>query len=226
MLIIDTYAYTNKLKDTNPMLKFFLSMGLLFTAIIIKNIAIESFIIFFMAFFTIFIAKIPLKSYFYMLILPLSFLLLSILGILISVSKVNVNYLWSIDLFNLYFGISKATLFTTKHLLFRSISALTCTYFLVLTTPMNDLILVFKKLKLPIVFLEMSILIYRFIFIFLEEAKEIHIAQELRFGYSNFKNSYRSISSLIASLFIRIFKRYEDMKYSLAMKGFNNQFHI
>lgn len=208
------------------MAKFFLAIGLLLISVITKNVQLQLIISILMIFSTVFIAKIPFKSYIFILTLPLSFLTLSVLGILISISTSNIDYLWHINIFNFYLGISKTTILTARHLIFRSFSALTCTYFLVLTTPMNDILLVFKKLKLPTIFIEMSILIYRFIFIFLEEAKEIHIAQELRFGYSNLKNGYKSISTLIVSLFIRVFLKYEHMKSALASKGFDNKFHI
>lgn len=69
-------------------------------------------------------------------------------------------------------------------------------------------------------------LIYRFIFIFLEELIDIKKSQELRFGYINLKTSYKSIGILGSLLFKRLIKKYEDMSISLDMKLYDGKFHI
>jgi len=52
------------------------------------------------------------------------------------------------------------------------------------------------------------------------------MAQEIRFGYSNFKNSFRSTTLLMKSLFIRVLLRYEDMVVSLDCKLYDGEFKI
>ena len=69
-------------------------------------------------------------------------------------------------------------------------------------------------------------LIYRFIFIFLEELIDIKKSQELRFGYINLKTSYKSIGILGSLLFKRLIKKYEDMSISLDVKPYDGKFHI
>jgi len=83
-----------------------------------------------------------------------------------------------------------------------------------------------KKLHIPDNFVELAMLTYRFIFIFLEEFMEIYKSQELRFGYINIKNSYRSLGLLANLLYNRLIKRYEDMCISLDMKLYDGEFHI
>ena len=70
------------------------------------------------------------------------------------------------------------------------------------------------------------ILIYRFIFIFIEEAEEIYKSQQLKFGYTNLKTSYNSMSLLIKTLFFRMMRRYEDMSISLDIKLYDGKFHV
>ncbi|MDX5725681.1 CbiQ family ECF transporter T component, partial [Clostridioides difficile] len=109
---------------------------------------------------------------------------------------------------------------------FRAMSCLTCVYFCILTTPFNQLIFFFKKLHLPDTFVELSMLIYRFIFIFLEEFSEIYKLQELRFGYINLKTSYKSLGILGSMLYKRLMTRYDDMCISLDIKLYDGKFHI
>ncbi|MVO73072.1 cobalt ECF transporter T component CbiQ, partial [Paeniclostridium sordellii] len=76
------------------------------------------------------------------------------------------------------------------------------------------------------VLIELMILTYRFIFIFLEEIKDIYKSQQLKFGYINLKNSYNSTALLIKVLFFRMMKKYEDMSITLDIKLYDGKFHI
>ena len=96
--------------------------------------------------------------------------------------------------------------------------------FLTLTTPMIDLIKVLKKFRVPDFFIELMVLIYRLIFIFLEECMEIRNAQEIRFGYSTMKNSFKSLSVLIKIIFIRVLQRNKEMLISLECKLYDGEF--
>ncbi|WP_099188368.1 cobalt ECF transporter T component CbiQ [Tepidibacter mesophilus] len=226
MLIIDKYAYSNALKDYNPMAKFYFAMSFLILSLLNKNIYTFVSIILFMSVIIVFFAKINFKHYIKMILIPLSFLTISIIAILFSVSKDSKDFLHYIQVLNLNIGITSYSLDTSKVLFFRALSCLTCAYFIALTIPINQLILVFKKIKLPNVFIEMVVLIYRFIFIFLEEAQEIYVAQDMRFGYISIKKSYKSLSMLISSLFVRVMLRYKDMTISLDSKLYNGEFYI
>ena len=226
MLIIDKYAYTNALRDFNPMAKFYFAIGFLGISLINKNTYIFLSIIALMSFVTTYFAKINVKYYISMLLIPVSFLLLSIVAVLFSIGSDKSSFLYCTKVFNLYLGVTEFSIDNATLLFLRAMSSLTCAYFIALTIPINQLIIVFKTIKLPNVFIEMVILVYRFIFIFLEESKEIYVAQEMRFGYVNITNSYKSLSVLISILFIRVMSRYKDMTISLESKLYNGEFYI
>lgn len=223
LLIIDRYAYKNKLTDTNPNFKF----GLVFLALILtigfKNNYINLSIFVFMSILSTLIAGIPLKEYIKILKLPLGFLTLSMITILISISKDDV-FLYSFKFFNNYIGVAETSLYTALKLFTTVMGAISASFFLSLTTPLIDIISVFKKIRIPDVLIELLILIYRFIFIFLEEARSIYNAQEIRFGYLSFKKSLESISLLIRSLLLRVFLRYNEMVVSLECKLYDGKF--
>ncbi len=226
MLIVDKFAYTNKLKDFSPMVKFLLAIGLLIVSLINKVFYIHIGIIFFMVFTTVIIAGIPLKSYLKICKAPISFLLLGIVAILFSISQNSIESIWGIKLFGFNIIMTNETMDASIFIFFRALSAVLSTLFLILTTPINDLVHIFKKFKIPKIFIEMTVLIYRFIFILLEEMRDIREAQEIRLGYSSLGNSYKSLSLLITLLFIRVMKRYEDMEISLKSRVFNDSFWI
>lgn len=225
MLLIDKYAYTNKLADYNPMTKFIFVIGALTIVIFFNNPYINMSIFIIMSFLTIFVANIPLNKYLKIMAMPIVFLMISIISILLSISP-NDIFIFSVKISNKYIGITRESLTESINTLSRVWASISSTFFLALTTPLNNIIKILKKLKLPNVLIELLVLIYRSIFIFLEESKDIIIAQEMKFGYNNMKNSYRSIALLIKSLFIRVLLRYEDMIISLDSKLYNGEFKI
>lgn len=225
-MIIDDYAYKNKLYKLNPNVKFAIGMLLLILSLVNTYNYISLLIISIMSFVIVGIAKIELKDYIHFIKIPLVFLLISIIMILFNFAKNQELLLYSIKIGNLYVGVSSESIVSSTHLFFRSLSCLTCIYFIMLTTPFNQLIFVFKKLHLPDVVLEISLLMYRFIFIFMEEVADIKRSQELRFGYINLKNGYNSFGLLVNMLFKRMMVRYDEMSIALDMKLYDGTFYI
>nr|WP_296107523.1 cobalt ECF transporter T component CbiQ [uncultured Terrisporobacter sp.] len=225
-MIIDDYAYKNKLYKVNPNKKFIIGMLLLILSLINPFNYISLLIIALMSFVIVVIAKIELKDYLHFIKIPLTFLIISIIMILLNFSHNKEIFLYSIKIGNLYVGVTNESLKSAIHLFFRALSCLTCIYFIMLTTPFYQLIFVFKKLHLPDVVLEISMLMYRFIFIFMEEVSDIRKSQELRFGYINLKNGYNSFGLLVSMLFKRMMIRYDEMSIALDMKLYDGTFHI
>lgn len=223
MLLIDKYAYTNKLTNSNPFIKFVIVVIALAIVTITKSNYINLLIMAIMIGLTTIVAGIPIDRYFKMLLIPSTFLLLSIVTILFSISKVD-SYIWSISLFDNYIGITYGSIEQAVLLITRVFAAISSTFFLGLTTPINKLISVFKRMHIPIIMIELIVLIYRFIFVFLEEAYEIHNGQELKFGYSNFKNSLKSMGLLVRCLFVRVLLSYKDMVIVLECKLYDGEF--
>lgn len=225
LLLIDKYAYTNKLTNTNPTFKLIIVVISLLITTIISNNYINIMIFITMVLLTTIVAGIPLDKYIKILFIPVAFLLISTMTILINISHKDVHLL-SIKVFNIYIGLTTESIVQSVNIITRVFASLSATFFLGLTTPLNKLIVVFKKMYIPSVIIELLVLVYRSIFIFLEESKEIYMAQEIRFGYSSFKNSFRSTALLMKSLFIRVLIRYEDMVVSLDCKLYNGEFKI
>ncbi|WP_281420315.1 cobalt ECF transporter T component CbiQ [Tissierella simiarum] len=213
------------MRNYNPMAKVLFAIGGIFLSLIFNSVYIDISIIVVMTLLIIAVAKIPIKSYFKLLLVPLGFLLISIITIIITFSKDSI-YIYSFTLFNKTFGITSSSLKQGLKLTTRVVSSISSTYFLILTTPLNDLIRVFNKLKMPDLLIELIILTYRAIFIFLEEWRNIYVAQDMKFGYDGLKNSYNSIGLLVRNLFIRIFIRYKDMITTLDCKLYEGKFKL
>lgn len=227
MFLIDKYSYTNRLKDFNPMIKFTCCIFILIFGLINKNLYLFGALILLLGLFTMYVVRISLAQYLRFLTVPLAFLIVSIITLIFSAGTNKDLFIASIKISNSYYiGLTRVGINNGVLLFFRVICSISATYLLALTIPMNQLIAVFKCLRLPKTFIEMTILIYRFIFIFLEECKEMYVAQDLRFGYINLKTSYNSTALIIKLLFFRVMNRYEELNISLETKLYNGEFYI
>ncbi len=225
MLLIDRYAYTNRLVNFNPIAKFIFAIGCLLVATILDNLYINLCLFMLMIFLTIFVAKNPWNKYCKLMVPPIIFLIISLVTLLLSFSEED-SFIWSIKIWDKYLGINYSSLRTSLKVSIRVLASISSTFFLVLTTPLDDIIRILKRLKTPNTLIELLVLIYRSIFVVLEEAKDIILAQDMRFGYNTAKNSYKSIALLMKCLFIRFLIRFEDMVISLDTKLYTGEFKI
>lgn len=226
MLEIDNCAYLNNIKDVNPLIKLGITSIGVIASMLTQNAKIHILIMLFMTSIIIFIARVDVKLYIKCLKIPMFFLVLGIGLNLINISFENKDYIFNINILGLYIGTTEFAVKSSVNILLRAMSCIISIYFLILTTPFNQLIIVLKKLHIPHTLIELMILIYRFIFIFIEESEEIYKSQQLKFGYTNLKTSYNSMSLLIKTLFFRMMRRYEDMSTSLDIKLYDGKFHV
>lgn len=93
----------------------------------------------------------------------------------------------------------------------RSAAALTALLFLVLTTPLPDLMALLRRLKCPETLLELMVLCYRMLFVFSAALVDTQSAQAARLGYSTPRLALRSLGSLVANLTVQIWQRASDL---------------
>lgn len=226
MLEIDNCAYLNNIKDVNPLIKLGITFIGVIASMLTQNASIHILIMLFMTALILFIARVDMKLYIKCLKIPIIFLIIGIGLNLINISFENKDYIFNVNILGLYIGTTEFAVKSSVNILLRAMSCIISIYFLILTTPFNQLIIVLKKLHIPHTLIELMILIYRFIFIFVEEAEEIYKSQQLKFGYTNLRTSYNSMSLLIKTLFFRMMRRYEDMSISLDIKLYDGKFHV
>ena len=160
------------------------------------------------------------------MVLPMAFLLIGVATVAISSSSSSQNFLASVNFGNVWIGVSTLGMVTALKLFFKSLGAVSCLYFLSLSTPMVSLLSALRLLGVPKLLLELMSLIYRFIFVLLETADTIFTAQNSRLGYSRLSSGYRSLGVLIASLFIRAYKRSDELYTALESRGYDGELNV
>ena len=225
MLLIDQIAYQNRIVSYSPLKKTFLYVVMLLSALISKPV-VQACIIIIVALLTIHVARLSLKKYLKWFLLPLPFLMISLVTIMITISASSTNFNHSLKLGSLYLGMSNESVGMAYYLCLRSLSCLCCTYFFIFTVPFQQIIYVMTRLKLPNFLIEITMLMYRFIFIFMEVTLKIHTSQQLKFGYSNLKLSYLSMGQLVQTLVIYMLEHYKHMKVALDIKFYDGEFPL
>jgi len=86
---------------------------------------------------------------------------------------------------------------------------------------MTELFSEFERFKIPKVVLEIAMLMYRYIFVFLNEALNMYHAQETRLGYSSLRKTYKSLGLLISNLFIRTWVKGEQAYIAMESRGYD-----
>lgn len=226
MIDIDSYAYTSKLVNINPMEKFLFALLTMISCLYCNSLYTSIFLVVLMGFLTVKIGGIPFSFYIKLMILPFSFLILAVITIAINVVDGSTSILFSFRLLGANIGATKASALYALGLIFKSLGAVSCLYFLSLSTPMTDILYVLKRLKVPKLIIELMSLIYRFIFIMLNSMQMIVTSQTSRLGYSNSKLAFRSVAQLISSVFIKSYTRSQDIYSSLESRGYEGELNV
>ncbi len=206
MMLIDQYGYRSGLRKVNVMEKFCFSVTTLLLCILSRSFSVSILVLLSLGWLTIRKGGIPVRRYIKLMRIPAVFLLLSTLAILVNISKTPLDA-YAVPAGPYYITGSTESVIFGLRLILSSLSAVSCLYFLSLSTPVTDLIGILKKLRCPALLIELFLLIYRFIFVLMSEASAVRISQESRLSCRNFKTAVRAFGGMASALFIRAVKR-------------------
>ncbi len=224
MLIIDKYAYQNRWIDVSPTYKWWGYLTILLLAMMTPMLwQLALFLL--LSVTTCYAGRLTSAQYFKWLSLPFGFLVMSLIAMLLTYSDNSQTLIASIPIFDGYIGVSTQTVNTALTTLFRCLCSIAATLCFVIITPFNQCVVLLKKARLPSVLVEQILLTYRFIFIFIEEAHAIFIAQTLRFGYTRRGLWLKSLAMLVGVLLQRVMIRHQHMQSALAVKLYQGEFH-
>ncbi|WP_195683179.1 CbiQ family ECF transporter T component [Alkalibacter mobilis] len=223
---MDRHAYSNGLTDANPLKKGAFAGTLLGIALVFDISTLHLLIALGTSIIVIIMGKVDFRVYLKLFMIPGSFLILSILTLLVSISTDQKNFLISGEIFGFYFGVVKTSLSLSWLIFTRCLATLSIAYFTALTIPVNQMVVIMKKLRLPSVLIELIVLMYRFINIFIKSFYESYNALILKNGFADLRKSRKSISLLAAMMFNKILGGYKDWRVVLETKNFNGDFHV
>lgn len=225
MLSIDKYAYENRIVNWSPRLKALLWLGGIILAFQPLQ-WLKAVVLVLVAVLTIYVTRVSVKRYLRWFYAIIPFVLLSIIGIVVTVSAQRASLIWPIKLGSVYLGLAKVMMPQASRVALQCMTAIVCTYWFALTTPFTQILQVLKAIHMPRVMIEVTMLMYRFIFIFVDAFEQIHQAQKLRFGYDSFGLMIHSSGVLAKMLFEQVIVNYEMMTKALDAKLYDGEFYI
>lgn len=223
MLLIDKYAYQSRWVGVSPVYKgwfYLVSLSLALTLPVVYQWGL--FLLLMML--TCIGGRITLRQYLRWLCLPAGFLLFSIIAMVLTYHQRPDELIISIPVADGFVGVSGELWGMAEHTLMRCLCSIAATFCFVVSTPFNQCIRLMKATRLPLVLIEQVLLIYRFIFILIEEAHAIFTAQTLRFGYIRRRHWLKSLAQLAGMLLQRVLIRHQHMKASLFVKLYQGEF--
>lgn len=173
MHIIDQYAYANRIRTVDPGQKAAIAGLALLLCLALNRPVVGLLALLWMWGLTTFWAGLPPRTFGRVILAEGFFLLLSVLGILVSFSLSPPVTSWRWQVGELWLSSSPAAVNTALHLVTRSLGAAAAMNFLALTTPLVDLVDLLRRLRCPLLLIDLMTLIYRFIFVLLESLNEM-----------------------------------------------------
>ncbi|MCX7770393.1 MAG: cobalt ECF transporter T component CbiQ [Proteobacteria bacterium] len=92
------------------------------------------------------------------------------------------------------------------------------------TTTIQEMMSVFKKIKAPDTFIDIFMIIFKYIFVLNDESVRMRNAQMVRLGYNGFRRSLESFGNLIGMVILRGISRCNNMSDALFLRGYKGKF--
>ncbi len=225
---IDSLVYQNRLRSLPPEHKLILAIGLFILSYLAPTF-VQIMITVWLGIWIVGYARIPIKIYGELLLIPLSFWLVSVPALVISgvgledISLVQADVWQGIKIGSFYLYFSQQGIEQARELFPRAIALTSCLYFVLLTIPFADIWRILNSCGCPTIIIELLALMYRFIFVLTATANEILTAQSARMGYGNWRLGMRSLALIASQLLRRTLENYRQIYMVLESRGFRGE---
>lgn len=209
----------------DPKGKLFFALLPLVITLLASKVAISLVTLVGMAIITVRFSSVNFRNFASLFAIPLGFLAIGTVTIIIGRYSIGTDLIVSFNLENYAYGISRDSLIMGINIVCRSLASVSCMYFISLNIPMVELFGVLRFWRVPRLIVSLMELIYRYIFVVLEESSKIWIAQNSRGACFGFSQRLRGCSYLISSLLQRSFARSYRVMAALESRGYDGEFY-
>jgi cobalt/nickel transport system permease protein len=218
MNLIDRIAYANRLAGRSAGEKTTFAVGMLGLALLLPPWPGCVVVLAVMLIATLVVARVPFGAYRKLVVGPLTFLVVGVVPLLVSIE---FGGQWLVSFHAAPGGLELALRVTL-----RSLAALSCLFFLSCTTPMPQILGVMRRVRAPEVLTEVSLLIYRNIWVCVDTVRSIRTAQSSRLGYRTMHTTYRSLAMLMATFFGQTLQRARAMDNGLQARNWQGELRV
>ena len=223
---IDEFAYSSALVSTAPGIKLSLGVVVIFICLVGQSTAASCLVLLSMSALSLIYSAIGPGEYLRLLLVPLGFLLIGTVTVMVASYPLGHPMLLGWRIGDQMYGIDEASLRLGTNLMLRAWAAVSCMYFLSMNTPVKDILYTLRRIHVPLVLVTLMELIYRYIFVLLDQARTMRTAQASRLGYGTFRRSIQSTGQLIGALFLRTFQRCDAIYAALESRGYEGEMRM
>lgn len=217
MLIEDLYNYNHKLAKTPVVFKSLYVFPAFMLSIISTNIFFHIGIFWLFLIATIYVTQQPIVQLLKLFLIPSVFIGVGCLTLLLSV---NFEGKWNASIY-----LNKETLPIAMTIFFRSYAIISIVYFWLLTNTISEIATLMYACKIPSLFVELFVLIYKFIQMLMYTTKSMLIAQKCRMGYTSIrKKSINTFAYLFAAVFKQAMMQTSQIEIAMDARLGNNQY--
>ena len=214
---LNDIAFTNRWRHRNPWEKVLFGGGFLLVAMLVPPLPWCLAIAALVTVAATAGARIPVRSWLTVLAIPVSFAVMTALGIAVEAGGPASHLLLRVD----WNAVPLAA-----GLLVRSVAAVCCLAFIGWTTPLMELIPVFGKAGIPPVLVDLALTIYRFLFVMATTLSEMRRAQSWRMGKATCETRLRALSMLAGGLFVRCVDRVRRLEEGMEARGYEGRLWV
>ncbi|SNR51464.1 Energy-coupling factor transporter transmembrane protein EcfT [Lutibacter agarilyticus] len=217
MLIKDLYNYNHKLVKTPVVIKSLYVLPAFILSIISTNIFFHIGIVVIFLIAIIYVTQQSILKLLKLFLIPSAFIFIGCLTLLVSI---NLNGNW-----HTYIYFNKETLPVAISILFRSYAIVSVVYFWLLTHTISEIAEIMFVCKITSLFIELFVLIYKFIHMLMYTTKTMLIAQKCRMGYASIrKNSINSFVYLFGAVFKQSMLQTSKIEIAMDSRLGNNEY--
>ncbi|NMB79001.1 MAG: cobalt ECF transporter T component CbiQ [Methanomicrobiales archaeon] len=223
--LLEDIAQENGLREINTYLKLCTGIGAIILCLASSGFVPPLFIAVILSAAIIILARVPPATYAELFILPAGFAVMSVAGIILITGGQNV--LWHWDVFpGLAFSITKESINEGFFVFCRVMGGMSALCFISLTTPMTDIFTAFRQCRVPEPVIDLMMIIYRTIFILMDQVVQVYQAQVMRLGYSAYRESIQSFATLCGAAFIASWDAGDDLIHAMDARCYDGRFAL
>lgn len=204
LLIMESISNKSPQRGINPVTKLLAVITMILIVVGFRSVVISLIVFIASIFHFVVINKISFDYYKEFMHAPLIFILISILGIIITISKNALGYM-DISVFGFFISITRNSQEKGIQLLLMGLSSVSVLINFAASTPLGDVIYALKKLKTPWIVIELMYLLYRYIFTLFHVLNLLQISASSRLGFYGIKKTYKTSMVLASRLFNKSF---------------------
>jgi cobalt/nickel transport system permease protein len=210
---IDEYAYLSHLKGVNGGLKLLFTLSVIIISVSANGWLVPTLATIICLVITVGFGKVSLRDYLSMFSVPLVFLIMSALAIALTLNFEN----------GITIAFHRSDVLRALMVSLKALGSVSAMYMLSLSTPMNEIISILGKLKLPEILCELMRLMYRYIFILMDSEVRMRNSATARLGYDGFGRSVKTFGLVCSNLLAVSFRRASDYYNAVESRSFGGR---